>query len=257
MATIHGDKKAGQYAKRKALSYSIHMIRLCMLAMFLGGTFLGLVLALNLLWKFNWIRVFATQIWYLALAEISTLVAVLWGLHRLDKYFDEAVRERVKYLRGGQCEALVAWYLNELPKTWHVFHNVKFCENCDWDHVLVGPGGLFCISTKSARGHLTADDGKYSLNGKETRHLHEAQNLAMQLKDRLTAKIGAIPWVQAVLLVPFAFVDFPSHQSRAWVLTEHELDDLFENMPTKLNAAEIVQCAEAIDLIAKGAGELV
>src|SRR5689334_22520055 len=42
------------------------------------------------------------------------------------RYIDHTAKERIKYMRGGQGEALVAWVLErELDEDWHVFNTVK------------------------------------------------------------------------------------------------------------------------------------
>ena len=190
--------------------------------------------------------------WPLALIATGIGLPAILGFRRLEKYTDQLAKERIRWLRGGQGEALVALHLTALSNAWHVFHNVMILTDYDLDHVLIGPGGLFCISTKSWRGRYTCDqDGTYFLNGERIDHIHEAQRLAMQLKDRLTEILGDVPWVQPVLIAPLAHIGFQTFQKRAWVLHEGNLCDVFENAPNNLTKAEIDRCAKAVSTIAE------
>ncbi|MGD0461340.1 MAG: nuclease-related domain-containing protein [Tepidisphaeraceae bacterium] len=256
MAITYDGGKAGQHAKRTAFQHSKRIIWLSMFGVLAAGTLLGFIVAAYLQWlygPFGWMR--AHVILFAAL-EGTLGFAVIFGLRGLDKHADRLAVERIKWLRGGQGEALVAWYLNDLPSTWHVFHNVKLWKDGDLDHVLIGPGGLFCISTKANRGLYTAaPDGKYLLNGEETNHIHEAQRLAMQLKDRLTGILGAVRWIQPVLIAPIAYIGFQTFQDRAWVLHEGNLRDIFLDEAHKFNTAEIERYAKAVKMIVDGASD--
>jgi hypothetical protein len=121
----------------------------------------------------------------------------------------------------------------------------------DWDHVLVGPAGIFCVSTKSQRGtYSVRPDGTYLLNGKETKHIHQSQSLALRLKDELERVAGPVPWIQPVLIAPFTYVDFQTFQNKAWVLHEQNLNEVFLNAPEKLKPADIERIAKAVKYIA-------
>jgi hypothetical protein len=133
---------------------------------------------------------------------------------------------------------------------------VKIWKNGDLDHVLIGPGGLFCISTKTNRGLYTiGQNGTYLLNGEETDHIHNAQRLALQLKDSLKGIIDHVPWIQAVLIAPISYIGFGTYQERAWVLHKENLPDVFEKAQRKLTTDEVRRFANAVKTIAdKGRG---
>jgi len=235
MAIIYGDGKAGQYAKRRAVQYFARMMWWSLGGALVGGVVLGFLLATELGRHFGLFQWVSEHAWpFVALAAGITAL-VLWGLRRLDGYIEKLARERIKWLRGGQGEALVAWYLNDLPNTWHVFHNVELWKSGDLDHVLIGPGGFFCISTKSHRGlYSVRTDGTYLLNGQETDEVHDAQRLALKLKYRLESNDCPVPWIQPVLLAPLAYIGFQTFQSKAWVLHEGNLNEVFLDAPPKL-----------------------
>jgi hypothetical protein len=251
MAIKYGDGKAGQHAKRIAFQYGTRIMQLSMIGMAVGGGIIVLIPALYLHWRLDPSCRSQMLLWLLAALDIAIFVAVRAGLRWWDKETARLAKERIAWLRGAQGEALVAWYLNDLPNTWHVFHNVKLWKTGDLDHVLIGPGGLFCISTKANRGLYSAGtDGKYLLNGEVTDHLQQAQRLAMHLRDRLLATLDDVPWIQPVLIAPLAYIDFQTVQGQAWVLHEGNLPDAFENAPSKLKTVDIDRCARAVKAIA-------
>ena len=171
-------------------------------------------------------------------------------LKRLDRAMDKIYRSRIKWLRGGQAEGLVAWHFRSLPNTWHVFHNLVCYGRGDIDHVLVGPAGVFAISTKSHRGLYTAEGNRYFRNNKPTDDVDQAIRLAMQLKDRLREVLeGDLPWVQAVLALPLAYVEFPPNRQNSWVLREDELVSAFDDVPVRLTPKDIARFAKAVETI--------
>jgi hypothetical protein len=255
MAINYGDGKAGQYAKRKARQYTNRIVLGLMIGMLIAGFALGLVVALTLqgmFWPVQWVRLHI--LWLLDIVAVVIFAAAWWAFRKLDKHTDQLASERVRWLIGGHGEALVAYYLRKLPDTWHLFHNVKLSTDGDLDHILVGPGGLFCISTKAYRGSYTVGaDGAYLLNGEPIGHVHDAQKLALRFRDRLVGILGGAAWVQPVLVAPVAYIAFPSFQNAAWVLHEGNLPDVFEKAPVNLKPADIERYAKAIKSIVDNA----
>ncbi len=173
---------------------------------------------------------------------------------RLDPLMTKMGRQRIKYWRGGQTEALVAMMLRDLEGPWHVFHGVMLQEDWDLDHIVVGPGGVFAISTKSQRGCFSLSAvGQVLLNGEPTGLLSQAQGFAMELRSRLEALMGAdVPYVQAVLAAPFAWVAYSAKSQRVWVLHQENLSDTLQDeaKQKRLDAKAIARTAEAIEVLA-------
>ena len=225
MVTVHGDGKAGQYAKSKA-SRTLHRhVLVTGLLVGVGGVVLGsFATILSIGWLARHLGQHAVTVaGWAGLAIIVAAIAYPFLSARFFARADaEMTRERLKWLRGGQAEALVAWRLRDcLDGDWHLFNNLEMPDRGDIDHVLIGPGGLFCISTKGSRGmYSLAANGTHLLNLRGTDHLAQAQQLAMQLQRRLATFCGNVPWVQPVLAAPFAYVDFAPKQNNVWVLHE-------------------------------------
>lgn len=184
-------------------------------------------------------------------------IIVMWrSLGPLEKKLDTLERERIKYLRGGEAEALVAWLIqNSLVDEWHLFNNIELVAGSDHDHVLVGPSGVWCFSTKSFLGLFAlADDGRVFYNNRPTVLINDTLNRAMELHGRLVALLGLdAPFVHAVLAVPFAYVDFQNPKFNVWVLNQAYLIKTLESRPKELSKDQIQRCVKALTDLANNA----
>jgi hypothetical protein len=255
----YGSGKAGQYAKSEA-EKRLNQILMCIAGVIVtAGFILGVgfgYLAFPQVFRFlPWARRIAPAVYgfgFLAIESLA-LVVFLYLKRIVRRPMDRLHKERVHYLHGGQTEALVAYALRSLDDDWHLFNGVAMKGGGDVDHVLIGPGGLFCLSTKSARGiYAKGQEGKVTLNGKPNTDVVEAQRLAMTLRHWLEARlqpdhgVKSIPYVQPVLIVPFAYVDFPSASMNVWVMDEDEMYDLATEAKTSLRPAIIRGCVKVL-----------
>jgi len=239
MSLAHRHGKAGQFGKSESQRRLMRVMTILALwAVFTGvgfGYFAGRMEAL---------------VGWVSLALALTGIAV--GERMLSPVLDKMTKERIRYLRGGQVEALVAWLLEDLGDEWHVFNGVMIRDHLDIDHVLLGPGGLYSISTKSCRGLLSRGaEGRVLLNLRPTQIVAEAQDHAMQLKARMEGlMVNGVPWVQPVLAVPFAWVDVPGGRDKVWILHQENLLDAFEKLPRKLSKDELAHLLRVMKTIA-------
>ena len=209
---IKYQKKAGQWAKGKSLSIHGRMLIGIVSGAALWGIFVGVC--------------FTTLPWALACGVFFVGSCGLWLAQKpVVRRIEAASLSRLKFMRGAQAEGLVAWYLKELPDAWHVFHNLPAARGGDVDHLAVGPGGLFVVSTKSHKGHVTCSpNGMILLNGKASADPDEAFALAMGVLNYLKAEPGLrVPWVQPVLALPMAAVAVPPGEGTVWTIGEEDL----------------------------------
>jgi hypothetical protein len=220
---------AGQHAKGRAYREFNRYQAMALMVMLLGGVVIGFALWPFLLHFQVFAAIFVRHGPWISLSLISlATVVVFWLVHWMKGPIESIWKERIRWLRGGQGEVYVACLLrDDLPSGWHIFNNVMIRENWDVDHVVVGPSGLFSISTKAERGFYSRSaDGVILFNGKETEYLEEALHLALKFRDRLEALTGrTAPWVQPVLAVPLAHVEFPTRAEKVWVVHEDNLVD--------------------------------
>lgn len=251
MAVFHGDKIGGGPAKGIAFKLKRKWTVIGFAVMAGGGLFLGLLLAVLLQEEFGTVRWLVRHSWLLIVLEFAALASTFVSIRQAEKKQHLIAETRVNWLKGGQAEELVAWYLSDLSDDWHIFQNVRIWKNGDLDHVLIGPSGLFCLSTKSHRGLYTVQGGTFLLNGEPTDDLKEAQKLAMELRDRLKGHVKNVPWVQPVLAVPLAYIGFETFQNTAWVVHEENLPGVFEDSKrNKLSKECVLDCVKAVEAIA-------
>lgn len=109
--------------------------------------------------------------------------------------------------RGAYAEEVVAEILKDLPVGYHAFHDLAF-DGFNIDHVVVGPGGIFLVETKSHSGKVDARGENLLLNGNvpEKDFLKQTWSQTYQLRDFLKNKTFREWSVKPVLCFTRAFV---------------------------------------------------
>lgn len=243
MAVRHG--LAGQWAKGKADRSFRQVVTIYLVVIFLYGLCLGFFLARHHQWL-GW------------LAFAAGVVLVLTFHKLIERPVRALSKERIRYLRGAQGEGLVGWLLQDLSNDWHVFNGMKLVSNWDIDHVVVGPGGLFCVSTKAWRGLIDRSaDGRLTYNNEPTDLLRQTTGQAMHLRDRLQAMLGSdVPFVQPVLAMPFAYLRCSRQQGAVLVVHQEDLLVALEDRRPKLNAPQVDRCAKVLEMLQQSAAHL-
>ena len=68
--------------------------------------------------------------------------------------------------KGIKGESIVAGYLNQLPKDYFVFNDIKFPGSYgNLDHVVIGHNGIFVIETKNYSGSFIVRDNEWFYKG--------------------------------------------------------------------------------------------
>jgi len=248
MAIRHG--LAGQFAKneaRKRTQWSFLVFSFAHLIGIAAACF-----ACGFFWS-QWGQLFG-------LLALVLVAGALWCIRQwVDGLFEAGARERIKYLRGGQSEAYVAWVLEDLEDDWHVFNGIKLEAGSDVDHVVVGPGGVYCISTKSARGWFVGTPDGLLHNQHSSPFARDAVRQAANLGERLKAALGAdVPWVQAVLALPFGYIDADACGGRVWLAHADSLIRRIapERGTRKLDKAQVTRIVRVLEMIAETAAEI-
>ena len=88
------------------------------------------------------------------------LVSVAWVVSIAGTLTTERVLlpQVERWGRGEQGEQAVGALLDSLAGSgWRVLHDISFGRRGNIDHVLIGPGGIFTVETKSHGGRIDAD----------------------------------------------------------------------------------------------------
>ncbi len=136
----------------------------------------------------------------LPLAGIALLVlagAMAMGVH--------VSRSRVEsYLVGARGEEWVGRQLALLPTGYTVFNSAEPLQQADptamdYDHLVVGPSGIYVIETKNWRGAVSVEEGQVLYNGQAPSRppLEQVKRTANALRrllaDKLTTPTELIP----------------------------------------------------------------
>ena len=97
--------------------------------------------------------------------------------------------------KGIKGESIVAEYLNQLPKDYFIFNDVKFPGSYgNLDHVVIGPSGIYVIETKNFKGFFVIRDKEWFYKSGKTIERARSQpgkqviNNAMSLRKFLINK---------------------------------------------------------------------
>lgn len=172
---------------------------------------------------------------------VIVAVAVTALIYVALRFEKEAKLRRDHYL-GFLGERAVGEELNQLlADGWSVFHDVPFHDNpnakpFNVDHVVVGPGGLFAIETKTRRKKKEADGHKVRFNGQTLAYpwgsedwgVIQAQERAHNLSQWLSKKLQTDIIASPVLILPGWYVDRIGKGDVA-VINEGEIGSVFRN----------------------------
>ena len=113
------------------------------------------------------------------------------------------------YNLGFKGERIVGQILSELPG-YRAFHDLQF-ESYNIDHALVGPGGVYCIETKTRRKSLKGGGHKVGYDGKRLQFpngyhdesaLEQAKRNAKALSQFLEKAAAEKVYVKPIVVIP-------------------------------------------------------
>ncbi|MEU8828130.1 nuclease-related domain-containing protein [Streptomyces sp. NPDC048636] len=98
---------------------------------------------------------------------------------------------------GAELERLTS-------RGWRVLHSIPLARNVDIDHLLIGPGGVFCVNTKYHRGaRVWVGDDSVRIGGQSYPYVRKSRAEARRASTALSRACGFTVEVRPVL----AFVD--------------------------------------------------
>jgi len=147
---------------------------------------------------------------------LGLIIAVAGGL-----IYSYGYNEGRSWMKGDEGEKLVSLYLEDLPGGYFVFNDVKIPGGKgNFDHIVIGPGGIFLIETKNYSGFYKIDgDNWYLSRGNNKRLLkrnpsRQAKVNALDLANFLKKELGTKYWVNAVVTLVknnFSVVERPNN----------------------------------------------
>jgi hypothetical protein len=176
---------------------------------------------------------FAAGVAARALAAMAGLLVgvmlVLWSLGGHVSAF--------RWWVGAEGERDTGKEIERLGREWHCEHDLEH-EHGNWDHILVGPPGVFVLDTKTVHG-LAAAGGDALRSGRLAYSGGGFRGGALRIKQALEERLGArAPWVQAVVVVWGQFPQARHEEQDVVYLLGDELRPWLSGLPEKLNAPQ-------------------
>lgn len=152
---------------------------------------------------------FAPKTSVLMVAVAALGVLFIWWLCRAqNRRIDRYERERLNWRNGAEGERVVALALDQLPNGFVVFHDFNTARG-NFDHLVVGPTGVFAIETKNWRGTISANgEGELLQDGSPSSQPYVRQFGAriMAVREQVVALAGREVFIQGVMVFPKARV---------------------------------------------------
>lgn len=159
--------------------------------------------------------------------------------------------ESEPFFAGALGELRVGELLSQLDRDWTVLHAVPVGpEGTDLDHLLIGPAGVFTITTRNHPGVAIAVAGRSVLvDGMKRAHIRATEHDLGRAERRLTAALGEPVTVTGLLV----FVEPLSLTLRGTpkdveVLASGELLAWLEAQPAVFDAVEVQRVATVAEL---------
>ena len=162
-----------------------------------------------------------------------------------------------KLQQGRDGERIVGAMLEELRKDgYRVLHDVPDAKNQSFniDHVVIGPGGVFAIETKTfskvgtPNEKIRFEKGELIIPGigrgtRVGKIIDQVQANARFIHKHLAETTGHKVQVQPVVIFPGWYVNEPRSTERsqlpAWVLNENRISAWIGNSPSRLSQEDI------------------
>jgi hypothetical protein len=97
-------------------------------------------------------------------AVIFVVFFIKIAVDQLEREGNRLKKRAKQAQKGAVAEEKVSEKLTDLPAEYRYFNGVDF-NSFDLDHVVVAPGGIFLVETKSHGGKITANGDQLLLNG--------------------------------------------------------------------------------------------
>ena len=153
----------------------------------------------------------------------------------------------LRFRWGAAGEEWTARELRRLGPDWRVYHDLPNGKG-NWDHVAVGPPGVFLIDSKNLRAPATVGpDGLRSGNIRAGGAA--SRGSAAQLKQRLEDEAKITVWVQAIVAVWGDLKSGPEQRDLVRYIPAAMITSVLENQPSKLSKTDREQLIAALDRI--------
>jgi hypothetical protein len=162
--------------------------------------------------------------------------------------------DRLNWRKGALGEYEVGAELERLPDDYLVFNDVSTQEFGNFDHIVIGPKGIFAIETKNWTGLIgTTADGEITRNGKPfwRSYIRMLERKVMMLREQIVVLTRRDDlFIRGLMVFPKAYIEAGGKTRNIHCLTVERVYDYFDKCPKRLQPNEIERIARAVKSIA-------
>jgi hypothetical protein len=188
-------------------------------------------------------------------AAIGCLLVIGWSAYRV-----WVIRAKLRDLKlGRDGERIVGEKLEQLRASdYRVFHDM-LGGDFNLDHVIVGPGGVFVIETKTwrkSRGETIESDGEFVWKGGvklNPNPIEQAKAQARWLSAILKEVTNQSVFVQPVVVFPGWWVRCKVPEPKVWVLNPDQIEGVLKGLPKRLEEKDAGLIGNRMELLVRQA----
>jgi hypothetical protein len=157
----------------------------------------------------------------------------------------EPFGEELGWLQAAQGEEYIASLLHPLRTAgWLALHGVVVSDaGATIDHLLIGPGGVYCIDTKARPGStVTVDSHAVAVDGRTTGYLWDVTRLATRASEVLSLATGltiAVVPTLAFVIGPQGSLHLRGRPRAVAIVSERDLPAAFAQRPRVLGDGDV------------------
>jgi hypothetical protein len=151
---------------------------------------------------------------------------------------------------GAVGEEWTAEELAKLDASWHTFHDIP-SKFGNWDHVVIGPPGVFVIDSKFFTQPAVVDQHGLRSGGIRAGG-GASRGAAVEMKEVIERETGLAVWVQGVVAVWGQLPEGVVERDKVLYVPAARLVETLDSRPSKLTEAQWREVRGAVASLAKG-----
>ena len=154
-------------------------------------------------------------------------------ISKLARFFGMNTPDR-SWSRGAAGEREVGRRLEQLvPEGWRVLHSIPVgSQGADIDHLLIGPGGVFCINTKNhSNASVWVSEHTIMVNGTKQPYLRNSRTEGARVSRELSRATGWDVKAVPVIIVMARRYTERSRPRDVWIVGRRYTPQAFRRLP--------------------------
>ena len=155
----------------------------------------------------------------------------------------------LRFAWGAFGEQWTAEELAKLGPEWHAFHDIPDGRG-NWDHIVVGPPGVFVIDSKVLSEPAVVDDNGLRAGRLRAGGGASSRGSALRMKKLIERDSGLSTWVQGAVAVWGQLPEGVVERDRVLYLPAPRIIENLQSRPPKLTEAQRLKIRETVARLA-------